>query len=189
MKNNTNFVVNAIAYSCLLLFASLFYSCSEDPEPVNEEELITTLIVDLTPTGGGDNVQLRFFDEDGDGAIDPITTPLLAQLTTGKTYEAVLTLKNESATPAEDVTAEIEEEKNDHLFCFSVTGTDITIGYNDEDSNGNPVGLSTTWTAGNAGSAGEVKITLRHQPGTKDGSCPGSGDTDIEVTFNVQIVD
>lgn len=172
-----------------MLSTMVICSCSEDPKPVNEEELITTLVVDLITPGSLDNLQLQFFDEDGDGAIDPITTPALAQLTSGKTYVALLTLKNESVVPADDITREINEEKNDHLFCFAVTGTDVTIAYNDEDDNGNPIGLSTTWTAGNAGTSGQVQITLRHQPGTKDGTCPGSGDTDIEVTFNVQIVD
>ena len=173
----------------MLLLLVLFYGCSEDPKPVNEEELITTLIVDLTPAGGGDPIQLKFYDEDGEGVIDPITTPDLAQLTMGKTYTAELTLKNESVIPADDITLEIEAEKNDHLFCFSVTGTEVTIEYNDEDDNTNPIGLSTTWTAGNTGSTGQVQITLRHQPGTKNGTCPGSGDTDLEVTFDVQIVD
>jgi len=188
MKNRTDFAIRPTLSTLLLLLPVLFYSCSEDPKPVNEEELITTLTVDLTPIGGGDAIQLKFYDEDGAGAIDPSITPILALLTAGKTYDAELTLKNESVVPADDITLEIEEEKNDHLFCFVASGTDVTIGYNDEDENTNPIGLSTTWTAGNAGSEGTVKITLRHQPGTKDGSCPGTGDTDIEVTFNVQII-
>lgn len=167
----------------------LLSSCSEDPKPVNEDELITTLIVDLTPNGGGDAIQLKFYDEDGDGAIDPVITPTTAMLASGQVYQAVLTLKNESETPAEDVTLEIEEEKEDHLFCFSASGTDVTIGYADEDDNGYPIGLHSTWTAGDAGSKGTVKITLRHQPGIKDGTCPGAGDTDVEVTFDVQVVE
>ena len=66
------------------------------------------------PIGGGDVIQLKFYDEDGAGALDPSITPVLAQLTAGKTYAAVLTLKNESVVPADDITLEIEEEKNDH---------------------------------------------------------------------------
>lgn len=189
-SNRIEFVTKLAGITCgiTLLSLTMLSSCSEDPQPVNEEELITTLIVDLTPTSEGDAVQLKFYDEDGEGALDPVITPNLAQLTTGKTYTATLTLKNESVTPADDVTLEIEEEKNDHLFCFAISGTDVTVGYDDEDDHGNPVGLQTRWTTGDAGDAGTVTITLRHQPDTKDGSCPGSGDTDIEVSFNVQIV-
>jgi len=164
-----------------------FSSCSEDPEPTNEEELITTVIIDLTPASGGDDIQLKFYDADGSGAGAPIITPDVAQLVSGKVYEAQITLLNEEA--GEDITEEIDEERNDHLFCFTPTNTNVTIGYSDEDDNGRPIGLSTYWTVGDAGEAGNVKITLRHQPGTKDGSCPGSGDTDVEVTFPVQVVD
>jgi hypothetical protein len=53
----------------LLTALTLFvYACkSDDPEPVNEEELITTLIYELTPADGGSSVTFSFTDLDGDG--------------------------------------------------------------------------------------------------------------------------
>ena len=42
----------------LFLSLALFYSCSsdDDPTPVNEEEVITTMTITLTPVGGGTSV-------------------------------------------------------------------------------------------------------------------------------------
>ncbi|MDX1314481.1 MAG: type 1 periplasmic binding fold superfamily protein, partial [Eudoraea sp.] len=48
----------------------LFVACSSDddsPEPVNEEELITTMTITLTPQGGAGDIILQTQDLDGDG--------------------------------------------------------------------------------------------------------------------------
>ena len=173
-----------------LLATLLLVSCGDDPEPANEEELITTLTVTLTPTGG-DPITMTFKDLDGDGAGVPqyiySTGGDAAVLSTSTTYTAEITLLNESVTPAENITEEVEEEDDEHLFCFTVGGgANIDYSYADEDDNGLDVGLTTNWETG-AASTGTITIVLRHQPGTKTGACPGSGETDIEVTFNVAI--
>lgn len=185
MKHSAKFLLCGVLVATMLLAG-----CDDDdPDPTNEEEVITTLYVDLTPQGGGTSIELKFFDEDGDGSIDPVITPAVAQLEAGVTYEAEITLFNESETPTEDVTVEIEGEKEDHLFCFDASGADVTITPDDEDDNGLPIGLVSIWEAGDAGAAGTVTVTLRHQPGVKTGVCPGPGDSDIEVVFPVQVVD
>lgn len=192
MKRRMNlFEKNGKALMSILLAGSvLFYaSCSDDPEPVNEEELITTVKVQLTPTTEGESIELKFVDLDGDGAGAPVITPETATLKSGTTYTATLSYLNESGSTPEDITEEIEEEKNDHLICYAITTADIEVGYNDEDDNSNPIGLATTWVAGDVGAAGTIKITLRHQPGEKTGACPGAGDTDVEVTFSIQVVE
>ncbi|WKZ59508.1 MAG: hypothetical protein QY309_16800 [Cyclobacteriaceae bacterium] len=173
-----------------LLATLLLVSCGDDPEPANEEELITTLTLTLTPTGG-DPITMTFKDLDGDGAGVPqyiySTGGDAAVLSASTTYTAEITLLNESVNPAENITEEIEEEADEHLFCFTVGGgANIDYSYADEDDNGLDVGLTTIWETG-AASTGTITIVLRHQPGTKTGACPGSGETDIEVTFNVAI--
>ncbi|HEY3404066.1 MAG TPA: hypothetical protein VGK59_11800 [Ohtaekwangia sp.] len=182
-------VITKMHFGVVLCTAAIVFSCKDDPQPVNEEELITTLIVDLTPIGGGEPLELKFFDEDGDGDIDPIITPSLAELNANTNYTAEITLLNETLSPAEDITEEVEEEMNDHLFCFTVTGSDVMVSYEDEDENGHPVGLVTEWEAGDSGTAGVIQIVLRHQPGTKNGDCPGPGDSDIQVEFPIQVVE
>ncbi|MCU0356149.1 MAG: hypothetical protein MUE95_01075 [Cyclobacteriaceae bacterium] len=191
-------------FACLVLVATmLLMSCGEDPEPANEEELITTMRVTLVPQGGGTTVTMEFKDLDGVGANPPVftyspstggATPA-ALLAANKIYNASIVLLNETESPAEDITEEIEEEADEHLFCFTPAmsgGATLNIQYADKESDfitggGNRVvGIKSTWSTGNAGS-GNVTIVLRHQPGTKTGACPGTGETDIEVTFALVI--
>jgi hypothetical protein len=178
----------ARAFFCPFLVATLLLlpGCSnDDPDPVNEEEVITTLTVTLVPEGGGANVVLKFYDEDGDGSIAPQTT-VSGALAANKTYKGAITLLNETENPAGDITAEVKEEANDHLFCYTVSGSNLTVSYDDTDNHGLPVGLETRWVTTGAGT-GKIGITLRHQPGEKTGACPGAGDSDIEVEFNITI--
>lgn len=63
----------------------------------------------------------------------------------------------------------------------------LTITTTDFDTNKNPLplGLQTRFVAGAAGT-GYLRLVLRHQPNTKDGTyAPGS--TDLDVGFNVTI--
>lgn len=176
-----------------LLVASgvvLFNACKDDPTPPNEEELITTLTYTLTPAGGGTPVVLSFKDLDGDGGNAPVITG--GTLTAGVTYNGELNLLNESESPSESITEEIEEEDEAHQFFFAATGITLTVTYDDADADGNPVGLKSKVVAGGAGS-GTLKITLRHEPnkagsGVKEGNIANAGgETDIEVDFPVTI--
>ena len=177
---------NPRAISTLILLLTSICSCHpDDPEPVNEEEVITTIRITLTPEEGTRPVNLLFFDADGEqGSIQPEIT-VSGALQAAMTYSAVIILKNETANPPIDVSAEISEESDDHLFCFT-SGSNISIEYADDDHNGRPIGLESVWETGDPGAA-SVTVVLRHQPGTKTGECPGSGETDAEVTFNVAI--
>ncbi|WP_020535341.1 hypothetical protein [Lewinella cohaerens] len=175
-----------------LTVATVFFSCEDDDVFVPVvEELITTLTVELTPQGGGDVVSLVFSDPDGDGAIAPTITG--GTLAANTTYDAAITLLNESETPAEDITEEIEEEQEEHQFFFSITGgLDLVVSYADQDADGNPLGLATTYACG-ASSSGDLTVILRHEPskdavGVKDGDITNAGgETDIEVVFPITI--
>lgn len=183
--SNSCFVTRFVLF--VFLFAVLtFAGCdNEDPKPVNEEEVITTLEVTLVPDVGGIPVTLKFYDADGEqGNIAPLVT-VSGPLKAGSTYSGVIELWNETANPPVNITEEVAEEAGDHLFCFDVSG-DITIGYADEDGKGLPIGVITSWTVGQAGPA-QVTVSLRHQVGTKTGDCPGSGETDVEVAFDVEV--
>jgi len=171
----------------ILILAVTIAACKDDPQPVNEEEVITTVIVDLVPRSGGNEIQLKWYDESGDG--NPVITPSVATLITGTLYDAQITLLNETVSPVEDITEEIASEGDDHLFCFSVAGADVTVAYEDTDESGHPIGLSTTWTTGTGGDEGTLTLVLRHQPGQKDGTCPGAGETDVEVSFPIQVIE
>ncbi len=184
---------NLLSKTFTRLFLSVFtvatlllVGCSNDPEPTNEEEVITTVTVTLTPAGGGGVVTLTWDDTNLNGVVDASEIEA-GTLSTATTYTASIQLLNKSVTPTEDITEEIEEEANDHLFCFAATGVAITFSNFDKDENNLPVGLTSTWTTTTAG-RGSVNIKLRHQPGVKTGECPGGGDTDIDITFPIEII-
>ena len=107
---------------------------------------------------------------------------------TGMTYSGTMTLLNESETPAEDITIEIQEEDDEHQFFFS--SDDATFAYTDQDGNGNPVGLTFDMTTGStSNSSASMTVILRHEPdkagaGVSAGDITNAGgETDIEVTF------
>jgi len=178
------------SYLFLFVAALSFTSCGDDDEmePENEEEVITTLVYTLT--SGADVATFRFTDLDGDGGNAPVVT--VDNLAANTTYIGAIVLLNESETPAEDITAEVREEDADHQMFFEVSGANVTVAYTDQDDDGNPVGLASTLTTGDA-STGTLKITLRHEPdksasGVSGGSIDNAGgETDIEVTFDVNV--
>jgi len=173
----------------ITLFTLLFVACSSDddaaPEPVNEEEVITTMIVTLS--NGPDQVVLTFQDLDGDGPDAEILT-VSGALTANTTYDGAIRLLNESEEEVEEITEEIEEEDDEHQFFYTVgTGLDVTYAYADEDENGNPVGLAFTLTTG-AASSGALTITLRHEPNKPNtGLEDAEGSTDIEKSFDLEV--
>lgn len=182
-------MINRITF--LLALCILATSCEkEDPEIPNEEEVITTAVLELTPANGGEAVQFTYTDLDGDGGDVPIIVNGI--LVANTSYTANLTLSNEQVDPSEDITEEILEEDEDHQIFYATTTAGLTISYEDMDSNGNPLGLATSWSTTDAAS-GTVSIILKHLPmKTLPSVMAGDitdagGDTDIEITFNVTV--
>ncbi|MDX1478672.1 MAG: type 1 periplasmic binding fold superfamily protein [Saprospiraceae bacterium] len=184
-----NNIIQALAAPCFIACITLTACEKKDPVIPNPEELITTLTYTLV-AGGGETAQFTFFDPDGDGGIAPVLTA--DTLTANTSYTGVMTLRNEAQTPPEDIGAEVAEEAEDHQFFFEVLQANATISYDDTDSNGQPIGLSSTLVTGEP-SQGTLTIVLRHEP---DKSAPGvangqianaGGETDIEVTFDLVI--
>ena len=176
-----------------MLATSFFLtSCGddEDPDIENEQEVITTLSYTLTPDGGGTAVVLNFTDLDGDGGNAPVITG--GTLAANTTYTGSMELLNETEDPAEDVTVEIAEEDDEHQFFFSTTVAGLSVGYTDQDDDGNPIGLASSLTTGAAGT-GNLTVILRHEPnkdgaGVSDGDiAEAGGETDIEVTFPIDV--
>ena len=176
----------------MFLMLSVFTACdSDDPEPVNEEELITT--VELTFTNDNDASDVRtasFTDLDGEGGDPPVIDNI--SLMANATYTLTVKFLNEEETPAEDITEEVEEEDEDHQVFYVATGAEFTYAYGDQDSNQNPLGLTGTVTTG-AASNGTLQVILIHEPnktaaGVRDGDPTNAGiESDIDVTFNLSI--
>nr|WP_321245065.1 type 1 periplasmic binding fold superfamily protein [uncultured Psychroserpens sp.] len=174
----------------ITILAITFTACSSDddsPAPVNQEEVITTLIATLSSTSG--NITMTYRDLDGDGPDAAVVT-VSSALAANATYAGSLDLLNETESPAESITAEIEEEDDEHQFFFS--SALVSSAYADMDGDGNPVGLAFTLTTGDVGT-GNLTITLRHEPsksaeGVSDGNIANAGgETDIAVTFPIVV--
>jgi hypothetical protein len=168
-----------------------FSSCNnDDPEIVNEVELITT--VTTTLTAGASVITLKSVDLDGDGPNKPVVT-VSGDLKTNTTYNGTTSFLNESVTPADNITKEILEEGDAHqLFYQSPTAIGI-FSYGDQDKNGKPIGLTFTLKTGTNATSGNLTVTLRHEPnknatGVVSGDITNAGGaTDAFVTFPVKV--
>ncbi len=178
----------------LAMLVGSFIACDSNddtPAPIVEEEVITTMTIELTPVGGGTAITMQTRDTDGDGPNAPVVTDPV-NLAANTTYNGRIELLNELETPAEDITEEVEEKDDEHQFFFQATNSVATFAYSDTDGDGNPVGLSFTLTTGAAGT-GTITVTLIHEPvkdasGVKEGDITNAGgEEDISETFNVVV--
>lgn len=183
----------------LLKWSFLFFSLTaislsacdkQDGIEANEEEVITTMQLTFAPTDGSSPLVFKFEDMDGDGSNTTIDEIALAA---NKTYNVALQLLNKSVNPAEDITEEVAEEGTSHRFYYvPSTGSNISISNLDTDDEGNPLGISSTWTT-TGPATGTVQITLRHYPGNPpnkqaaDAVNSTKSSTDILVTFNTRV--
>ncbi len=172
--------------------ALLITGCKKDKNAVgdpddhdhDDAELITSMVLEFSDTANiQPNVTVAFRDPDGEGGnaateFDTIT------LSANTVYSVKITLLDESKNPAVKISDEVKTEGDEHLFCFDVTGANISVARTDSDGK-YEIGLDSRWTVA-AASNGTVKVTLKHQPGVKNGTC-GVGDTDVEVNFITEI--
>lgn len=191
MKNNP-FNTSLLALTFFFFLTLLLHSCKplcerhpDDPECAGENELITTLRVIVADSATGVVLDtFQFKDADGNGSPEVFDT---IRLNTQTTYRVLTQFLNESVTPVENINDEIEQEKNDHFVAYHVHNAAIGVSYIDYDNNTPPLplGLQTYWRTGASGT-GHVQVTLRHQPGVKDGTAT-PGDTDVQVEFAVEV--
>ncbi len=179
-------------FAGLAIGAAAFSSCKkEDPIIPNEEEVITTVIYTLISDDMQDTAVFEFLDLDGDGGNAPSIKNDVLKANTN--YQGSIQLLNEQETPAEDITLEVQAEAEEHQFFYSQEATlNTTFSYDDDDLDGNPIGLATNVVVGNI-STGTFTIVLRHEPdknatGVSDGDITNAGgETDIEVNFSADI--
>jgi hypothetical protein len=189
-------------YALILAIAA----CGDDGTIPDNNEVITTVALGFTPTGGAATV-FEFDDADGPGGAAPMIDPIAIAPGT-----STLTIRflNRLEDPPEEITDEVDDESDQHQLFFTGTavngpatnnpGAPLTQTYADTDSNGLPVGLDNTITA--TAGTGTLTVTLRHLPpinGTavkvpdlaaqvKAGGVESiGGSTDASVTFTVTV--
>jgi hypothetical protein len=196
--------MKATAYALPLCIA--LTACGGDGDPMNENEVITTVMLSFAPTGGAP-VLAEFDDPDGDGGAPPTVDPV--NLVAGTSYAFTVRFQNRLEDPPEEITEEVTAESDVHLLLFTgnaVVGpaTTNTTGplmhsYGDTDVNGLPIGLTNTIAASTG--TGTLTVTLRHMPPEEPpvkaadtvmmvrtgGVDSIGGSTDVQVSFQVTV--
>ncbi|PHX65346.1 MAG: type 1 periplasmic binding fold superfamily protein [Gemmatimonadetes bacterium] len=159
--------------------------------PGGESEVISRVTLTLTPSSGGAALTAYVDDADGNGPGAPSAQVGALALTRGVTYTGSVKFENRLATPVEDITQEVISEANEHSVFYTVSSTGVTLTTTDVDGQNRPLGVrfSKVMGAAAAPGAGTVRVLLCHY-----GSSPKvatatacTGDTDINVSFNVNI--
>ena len=217
MKHNITkiktIIVKFLSITFFLTYFLVFNGCKEnDPAKEDVPELITKATLTFTPNGGGAAVVVTATDPDGEGVQD-IKVDGAINLSPTKTYVLSIELINGLAAPTApeyNVTDEVEEEGDEHIFFFAWTNNTFSNptgngnvdaradavnysgGTNSNDANGKPLGLTTTWTSatptGTSTLSGTFRVLLKHQPGLKtDTSDSNTGETDLDLTFPLNV--
>jgi hypothetical protein len=151
----------------IVVISTILTSCKKDnndvtkPSDINEGELITTVQFRIVDTDSPYVEHIfRYRDVDGLGGNAPV----------------IDTISNE-----------VLAESKDHLVIYETPSISLQITINDFDTNNPalPLGLLTSWTT-SAPVNTTLKVTLKHQPGIKNGDAT-RGETDVEVTFPLSI--
>ena len=191
---NQIFKTTRIIFSVIVI-SSVFYSCKDkdkdpsNPAPINPQELITTVKLTLTDASDSNNTfTVQWKDADGPGALAPVIDTLL--LDTSKTYNAVVSVLDETKSPVDDITKEIKEEAEAHQFFYTLSSNltgRVSITRTDKDLNNLPVGLELQLSTTSGTSAqGTLNVVLSHYDGVPKTASP-SAESDIDITFPVRL--
>jgi len=174
----------------VLASASILSSCSDkadDPKKNEENELITTVHLHLTKANG-DMAMATWKDLTPDDLAGRTIDTLFLDDSTS--YTGRVELKDQSKSPEVDITAEVKEEADDHLFVYKQTPATAVPFFDlvrtDKDSKNLVLGSTFTLTTSTPKGKTGLNIILKHQPGIKDGS-EGLGDADIDVVIPIVI--
>jgi hypothetical protein len=180
-------------YLPLLMAVIFFSSCKKDEEiqPTDDNELITRVELKFTDVASKSTVTYTFQDKDGDPKTAPEKFEKIV-LNKGVSYTMTLGVYDDTKSPAKDITQEINEESDVHLFVFKATPASLlTTTIQDKDKNGLPIGLDAKVLASSTIGTGKFNVVLKHQPElngvkVKTGQEAG-GSTDIDLLFDVEI--
>ena len=176
----------------LLSFSLLFFQCKkqEDVVPTDDNELITTVQLVFTDAAN-QSTTFTFQDKDGDPKTAAEKFDKIS-LNKNTDYSLAIKLLDETKSPALDLTKQIEDESDSHLFIYKVNPASLlNIMAADLDKNGIPVGIKSKGKSQYAPGTGKFRVILKHQPpvngkriktGDEDG-----GSTDVDLEFDLTI--
>lgn len=191
----------------LFLSLGIFLSSCEkdDPVPEIDQEVITELTLSFTELNDADEpipgagFEVSANDVEGISLGSSPSIEVIDSFEAGKKYQLNIFLYNHIA--GEDVTEEVAEHGEEHLFYFlgtSLVGENafLSYTYGDTDEHGQPIGLKGKITVGevSAGTTGSFRVVLRHgldknflgasTPNFENMQSAG-GESDLDITFEV----
>ena len=185
-----------IASVSILALSACKKNKSDDPSPTNpievgagDEENITRVVLILT--NGTEKDTVTFKDPKGNGTNVTIDSLILKASTT---YSVVVKVYDDTKTPADTISGEIEEEANFHRFHYTFTSQSgspsFTTTILDQDTKNppQPLGLSFNLVSGAGFGKGTFRVSLRHfAEGAEKSADPAGGDSDISIEFPVRV--
>jgi hypothetical protein len=203
----------------IFLVALIISSCNKKESAVApniSNETLTTIVLALKNTNAPYDSDTATWQQllGANGVPLPMdTSKAILNLHANCLYTAQVLIYDKTQNPPTDVSAELLQRENYHLFFFqptpvsssnffvndtttSIPGTivngsgpylNLTVKRTDLDTNNPPlqIGLTDNFITGTA-SSGHLRVVLRHQPNAKNGTYfPGS--SDLDVTYSVTI--
>lgn len=170
----------------------LFNACEDhddDDHKHDEGELINSVTLEFEhPSDSSAHFMVNWSDEDGIGGNDPIL-PDTIRLQKDSIYKVKAHFYHIHDGQKEEINTEILQEATDHIICYTQTSMATVVYFEiirtDKDARNMELGLNTTWK-GVLAHEGGIAVSLKHQPGIKNGTC-SIGETDVEVVFPVSV--
>jgi hypothetical protein len=180
-------------YLSILVAVILFTACKKDDHlhPHDDNELITRVELKFTDAATKTTLTYTFQDKDADPKTAPEKFDKIV-LNKGVTYTMSVGVFDDTKSPAKDITEEINEESDSHLFVFKTNPASLlAVSILDKDKNGLPIGLSSSAKTSATAGTGKLNVLLKHQPvlngaKVKTGQEAG-GSTDIDLTFDIEV--
>jgi hypothetical protein len=203
LKMINTILLRISGFMCLLVVTLLCACEPDDPEKEDVPELITRVRLTFTPVEGAPVVAVAT-DPDGAG-VQPLSPEGPISLTPDTGYTLTLSLINDLASsnsPEYDISAEVAEESDEHMFFFSWTddvfvepegngnidNRSDAVYYLDSDEDHLPLGLETTWISTHLAASGDFRVVLKHQPGLKSETSDVTvGETDLDIVFDISV--
>ncbi len=196
---------NKLWIPVFLLMTLFWTSCSkDDPVPEIDQEVITEVTltfteIDESRTEIGTALEYQASAAEGIALGGNLDIDIISGLQTGKRYLLEITAYNNIAD--EDITVEIQEAGAEHQFYFlgsAFVGNQSFMGYeyDDQDQNGNPIGLKGIVTVDNSleSNTGDFRLVLRHDSDKEfegannphwENFAQAGGESDLDITFDV----
>jgi hypothetical protein len=183
------------AVIAMLFVLFLITSCKKEEQvvtpPAPGNEFLTTIKIRFQNAANSNDTLWAVWRDLSNGVDPPDTSKAVISIRKNSRYTASVHLYDETKSPADDITAEVRERANYHLYFFFVTGAaseNITITATDRDTNSPqlPLGLENEFVTTGVVCSGRLEGVLKHQPNGKDGTfAPGSTDSDVFFTLNI----